>query len=344
MGVQFAGNILVQSNGGPLPIANGGTGQTSATSAFTALAPSQTGNSGKVLTTNGTVASWANIAGAPGGSDTAIQYNDAGSFGGNTFLTINKSTGAITSTSTLTNQGVYISNSAGTTRLLDFQTSGSDRWLLGANATAESGSNVGSDFQLVRVADNGSTQNNVYTISRATGVVDFAVAPTVAGSPITGASVAGSNTQIQYNNSGAFGASSQFTWDDSSRILTVGSATTANTSTITGQTGTGAAAALIIKGGTGAGTQTGGQLTIQAGGSTTEGSGGSNGGPALLLRGGSGGGGSGAGGPITFQTTANFVAGYTERFRISENGAFGLTKIIGFLMGFESAIGSRLQI
>ncbi len=184
MGVQFAGNILVQSNGGPLPIVNGGTGQTSATSAFTALAPSQGGNSGKVLTTNGTVASWATISGTPGGSDTYIQYNDSGTFGGSSFLTVNKSTGAITSTSTLTNQGIFISKAATTSRTIDFQTAGSDRWLLSANATAESGANAGSDFQLIRVADNGATQNTVYTISRATGVVDFATAPTVAGSPI----------------------------------------------------------------------------------------------------------------------------------------------------------------
>lgn len=34
------------------------------------------------------------------------------------------------------------------------------------------------------------------------------------------ATVAGSNTQIQYNNSGAFGASSSFTWNDSTKVLT----------------------------------------------------------------------------------------------------------------------------
>lgn len=43
---------------GTLPIANGGTGQTTATAALTALLPTQTGNSGKVLSTNGTAASW----------------------------------------------------------------------------------------------------------------------------------------------------------------------------------------------------------------------------------------------------------------------------------------------
>jgi hypothetical protein len=44
---------------GTLGIAGGGTGQITATAAFNALAPSQTGNSGKYLTTDGTNSSWA---------------------------------------------------------------------------------------------------------------------------------------------------------------------------------------------------------------------------------------------------------------------------------------------
>lgn len=48
---------------GTLAIANGGTGQTSANAAFNALVPSQTGNSGKFLTTNGTDTSWATVGG-----------------------------------------------------------------------------------------------------------------------------------------------------------------------------------------------------------------------------------------------------------------------------------------
>jgi len=47
---------------GTLPIANGGTGQTTATNAFNALAPSQASNSGKYLTTNGTTTSWATVS------------------------------------------------------------------------------------------------------------------------------------------------------------------------------------------------------------------------------------------------------------------------------------------
>jgi hypothetical protein len=48
---------------GTLPIANGGSGQTTATAAFNALAPSQATNSGKYLTTDGTNTSWATVSG-----------------------------------------------------------------------------------------------------------------------------------------------------------------------------------------------------------------------------------------------------------------------------------------
>jgi hypothetical protein len=51
--------------GGVTPIANGGTGQTTATAAINALLPSQTGNSGEFLTTNGTDVSWATTGASP---------------------------------------------------------------------------------------------------------------------------------------------------------------------------------------------------------------------------------------------------------------------------------------
>jgi hypothetical protein len=52
---------------------------------FVGAFPSQTGNSGKYLTTNGSTLSWATISGgsgSPGGTDTQVQFNNAGSFGG----------------------------------------------------------------------------------------------------------------------------------------------------------------------------------------------------------------------------------------------------------------------
>ena len=48
--------------GGITPIANGGTGTTTAAAALTAFLPSQSGNTGKALVTNGTAASWSAVA------------------------------------------------------------------------------------------------------------------------------------------------------------------------------------------------------------------------------------------------------------------------------------------
>lgn len=75
--------------GGLVPIANGGTGQTTAAAALTALLPSQTGNSGKVLTTNGTLAAW----GAGGAAGASIQtFTSSGTYtptaGKTTFLVL----------------------------------------------------------------------------------------------------------------------------------------------------------------------------------------------------------------------------------------------------------------
>ncbi len=50
--------------GTTVAIANGGTGNTTAANAINALLPTQTSNSGKFLTTNGTVGSWATVPGA----------------------------------------------------------------------------------------------------------------------------------------------------------------------------------------------------------------------------------------------------------------------------------------
>ena len=44
--------------GTPLPLTEGGTGQTSASNALNALLPNQTDNTNKVLQTNGTTTSW----------------------------------------------------------------------------------------------------------------------------------------------------------------------------------------------------------------------------------------------------------------------------------------------
>lgn len=58
-----------------------------------ATLPSQTSNSGKYLTTDGTTTSWGTVtipaAVTPGGSTTQIQYNNAGAFGGSSKFVFN---------------------------------------------------------------------------------------------------------------------------------------------------------------------------------------------------------------------------------------------------------------
>jgi len=57
--VNSAGNAVEIATGDTIPIGNGGTGAATANAALNALLPSQTGNSGEFLTTDGTNASWA---------------------------------------------------------------------------------------------------------------------------------------------------------------------------------------------------------------------------------------------------------------------------------------------
>ena len=66
-GSDISGNISGNAANvtGTVAIANGGTGQTTASTAFAALAPSQTGNTGKYLTTDGTTISWAAVDSLP---------------------------------------------------------------------------------------------------------------------------------------------------------------------------------------------------------------------------------------------------------------------------------------
>lgn len=63
-------------NATTLDVTYGGTGQTTANAAFNALAPSQTGNSGKYLTTDGSNTSWGTIAAGfadPGGNGIVVR-------------------------------------------------------------------------------------------------------------------------------------------------------------------------------------------------------------------------------------------------------------------------------
>ena len=89
---------------GTIPIVNGGTGQTTANLAFNALAPSQTGNSGKYLTTDGTDTSWSVN---PLGTVTSITAGTGltgGTITTSGTIAIDSTVATLTGTQTLTNK------------------------------------------------------------------------------------------------------------------------------------------------------------------------------------------------------------------------------------------------
>jgi hypothetical protein len=102
-------------------VANGGTGGTTATAGFNALAPSQTSNSGKYLTTDGTNSSWATVvSGASISNDTTTSTNLYPIFAsvttgvpttvytGNTKLLYKPSTGELQSTAMVSSNGITV--------------------------------------------------------------------------------------------------------------------------------------------------------------------------------------------------------------------------------------------
>ena len=108
---------------GTLAIANGGTGQTTANTAFNALAPSQTSNSGKYLTTDGTNSSWATVvSGASLSNDTTTATNVYPLFAaattgtpttiytGNAKLLYKPSTGELTSSVITAGNGIVVNS------------------------------------------------------------------------------------------------------------------------------------------------------------------------------------------------------------------------------------------
>lgn len=136
--------------------------------------PDQTGQSGKFLTTNGTTLSWGtpagsgNITGPVSSTDTAIAK-----WNGTNGQTLQDSGITIDSSNNLVTPGNLRISTAVANRDMMWQTSGSNRWGIRANNTAESGGNAGSNFQLSRYDDTGTILDSPITISRSTGVVSF---------------------------------------------------------------------------------------------------------------------------------------------------------------------------
>jgi hypothetical protein len=217
IGVNAQGQITSASNtniaisgsqvtSGSVAINRGGTGQTTQAAGFNALSPITTlgdlivgtgtntaarlgiGSSNQVLTVSGGTATWATPSGAttPGGNNTQFQYNQGGILGGLPNLTTD-------GTNTQLNNASALRFSNATTNYVAFKAPAS----LSANTTWTLPGTDGTSGQTI--VTNGSG-----TLSWAAG---------------GGGSPGGSTTQIQYNNAGAFGGASTFTYDGTNAQL-----------------------------------------------------------------------------------------------------------------------------
>jgi hypothetical protein len=178
-GADIAGNISGNAANvtGTVAIANGGTGQTTAANAINALLPSQTGNTGKFLSTNGSVASWTTA----GGSGTVTSIDVAG---GTTGLTT--SGGPVTTSGTITLAGTLGVANGGTGQttytngqLLIGNTTGGT--LTKATLTQGSGITITNGAGSITIAaTNAGTVTSVGVSGGTTGL-------TTSGGPVTGA-------------------------------------------------------------------------------------------------------------------------------------------------------------
>ena len=178
---------------GTVPVANGGTGAANADDALTNLLPSQTGNSGKVLSTDGTVTSWI----SSGGTGTVTSVSGTGTVNGITL------TGTVTSSGSLTLGGTL--GSIGNSQLINSSiTFGSTAASLGSTVSALNGVSVG--------ATTASTGAFTYLSTSGSTSVTPTLSFNGSNCPIaSGSTIANSYLQfILQNKSGTAGASTNY--------------------------------------------------------------------------------------------------------------------------------------
>jgi hypothetical protein len=173
----LAGSIdLATKVTGALPVANGGTGQTTANAALNALLPTQTGNSGKVLSTDGSNTSW--IASGGSGTVTSVSVTTANGVSGSvatatTTPAITLTLGAITPSSVAATGTVSGSNLSGTN-------TGDQTITLTGNVT---GSGTGSFATTIAngVVTNAMLAGNIDLTTKVTGILPAANGGTANG-------------------------------------------------------------------------------------------------------------------------------------------------------------------
>jgi len=201
--VTWNGNILSLGNISNLSIGGGDNGYFLQTDGAGNLSWAVGGNGGN---------------GSPGGSNTQVQYNDAGAFGGDAGFTYNSITnilnvGNISTTTTTSNNVVVNSN-------LTVNTSAVLNVIGNVNTTTSSNISLGN---IANIHITGGTSGYVLSTD-GTGNLSWAAG---GGNSSPG----GTNQAVQFNDAGAFGGVNAFVFNSGSNLLTVPSIksnTTAN--------------------------------------------------------------------------------------------------------------------
>lgn len=189
---------------------------------------------GYILSTdgNGNLA-WVGGEGTPGGSNTQLQFNDDGVFNGSPALTFDNTTDTLAAdranilelnTNTIDSNVIQVENSVNT---FDVNVSnranivGNLRVTGNVNFTGSQNISLGT---IANVKITGGVNGYVLTTD-GLGNLSWQVGGGGEGNGTPG----GSNTQVQFNNNGTFGASPYFTYNDVTRTVQVGGNLIGNT-------------------------------------------------------------------------------------------------------------------
>jgi hypothetical protein len=169
--------------------------------------------------------------GTPGGANTNVQYNNSGAFGGSANFTFNSATRLLTVTTAAATAGIavgtgymqadagFLATGGSCTAYNCIQAPGGGvaalafvgtRYVQTGNGAVDPTAVSGDSFHAGALYY--STSSSCLKVHNGTS---FSCVSGAGGTP------GGSNTQVQFNNSGAFGGSANFIWNNGSQLLTV---------------------------------------------------------------------------------------------------------------------------
>lgn len=295
---------------GTVAIANGGTGQTTAPNAINALLPSQTGNSGDFLTTNGTVCSWS----AGGGSGITQLTGDvtAGPGSGSQVSLVTKIQGVAVGTPTGTGNVVFSASPTLTGTIISASNTMSGTLIVPTITGITSGGAISVTGGTAAVSGAGGNASLNGASGGATGAGGAGGSVTIQGGIANGDNTQNnSGGSVTINGNTSKGSATGGTVTINSGTGGVGTSTagaTGGTTNVNGGTGgagsatSGGGGGATLKAGSGGGGVAGGvggQVSVTGGTGGTGSSTGGNGGAVQISGGSAGSNASASGGAIT---------------------------------------------